>query len=163
VCPLLTKDGPVDEKKFPVASVLDTLQKRRPELQYRTIDATDSRFIHTVSTADRNLFFSMLFDGRMLTSGSFDTVWQALACDYLLVCNLRHGMAVTTFNRVTKKTVLIEAELWDCRSFEVVWRTTVDGSCTNKTLSDGRLIAAGFGEIAAALPALLPSYDNSSW
>lgn len=163
VCPLLAKEGPVDEQRFSLANLLDTLHRRRPEIRCKPLKNGSSGFFAAVSAEDRKTFFTMLFEGNMLSAGTFDTVWQATKCDYLLVCSIRHGMSVTTFNRVTKKMVLLEAELWDSRSFEVVWRTTVEGSCTRCTVPDSRLITSGIGEIVSALPVLLPSYDNSAW
>lgn len=163
VSSLLTKEGPVDSGRFPLPVLIDTIRHRRSDLNFSALDGTHKAFYSVISEPDRAGFFSMLFNGKMLTSARFDTVWQAVASDYLMVFNLRQGMSINTFDRVSQKTMRIEAELWDCSSYEVVWRAEVDGSSYRKDLSDRTFLCAGIGDVVSTLPAVLPSYEKSAW
>jgi hypothetical protein len=163
VCPLLTEEGPISEKKIPYSLLSDTLRIHRPELKFNLIQSNRYASFHKVAPQDILDFYAMLYHGRMVQLQTVDTVWKAIGFDYLLVFYVRYGMSVHTFNRAARKQVRLEAELWDCNELEAVWRVTADGTCLSNNVSDIQFLTYGIGTIVSALPALTPSYDKGTW
>lgn len=163
ICPILTRDGPIEDKHFPVTLLVNTLRQRRSDIKFSDSDVKRVLLQTGISQEDRDTFFLLLFNGKMIHLQKCDSIWNEIPGDYLLVYNIRNGMSVTTFKKMSQKTVTIEAELWDCSNYEVVWRAIAGGNSTRRDFTDVQLIAAGIGEVISVLPHTIPSYDNSKW
>lgn len=163
ICMLLSDTGIPPPKTISSAAIVKKIRENRSDLVYSGPDSVFERLKNQSGEAAVAQFRSELFNGDMGILLTSDSLWHAVGNDYLLVIRLRRGMYIRTFNQMIRKRFIVEAELWDCREIETVWRVVVDGSCSRPGYSDRKILLEALGSIAAALPASLPAYDTKSW
>ncbi len=163
ICMLLSDTGVPPPKTVTSAVILKKIRNTRSDLVYSEPDSVFDRLLKRSDKAAVERFRSQLFKGDLVALQAGDSLWQEVGNDYLLVIRLRRGMHIRTFNQIMRKRFIVEAELWDCREVETVWRVIVDGSCSRPGYSDSKILIEALGSIAAALPASLPAYDTKSW
>lgn len=163
VFPFLDRGGALNGKHFTFAHISDTLEERRKDLKFKGICWNAKECLSQVASEDLDSLFQILYESKLLKVNQFDTIWQTFEGRYLLVFYLRKAMSIYTFNKIVRKRVLVEAELWDCREVEVVWRASVDGTCTKKQVTDAEFLASGAGTIIGLLPKVLPEYEEGRW
>lgn len=162
-CMLLTDTGVVTAEVLPSKEIVKKIRSTRPDLNFKESDSVYHRLGHSLVRTDLQRFRSLLYKGDLVALQALDTVWRAVGYDYLFVLRLRRGMHIKTFNQMMRKRFLIEAELWDCREIETVWRVIIDGKCSRPGITDRRFLLESLESVISALPAALPAYDSKSW
>lgn len=163
ICPLLV--SPEINRVFavPDSRVMDSLQKYSPGINFDVLDREQHKsFYKLVSQDTLDLFFRLLSEGNIVQLQNMETIWKLISTDFLLVFTLRYAATMATFNKVKKKKIRIEAELWNCSEYEVVWRRMITGT-TYDSDPDIGLVLGALGKIAALLPVPAQAYDNSKW
>ncbi len=163
LCPLLTKDGPITGDSGLSAVVAETVVKMRPDLVVINADSVHAVLSGRLPPDLLQRYYNLLFTGEILLLQTLDSLWNALNSDYLLLIRMRHGMYVRTFGNKTLKRIGLEAELWDRRAMETVWRINITGTCTSGKVSDGEFLVKAIEKISEALPLSAPAYESGSW
>ena len=140
-----------------------TARKNRPDLLFTEPDSVRAHMVKEVPEDSVEDFYHLLFKGDVPALQVHDSLWRSVGNDFLLAARLSHGMNIRTFNQMARKRILVEAELWDCREYEVVWRVSVNGQCSRAGYSDRQLLLDALSTVVAALPSAIPSYDSKSW
>lgn len=162
ICPLLTAAGPVLGEKIAYSEIIERIKEERTDLKWIDADSVHVMFTRKMTGDERETFYALLYNARIVALQTADTLWRKVTPDFLIVFRLRHGMDIRTFNQLTRKKVIIEVELWEPASRETVWRTTIHGSCNNRGVSEREFLEAALQRGAVALPGVLPSYNEPS-
>lgn len=163
ICPFLTRQGAVMRDVQTSREMVKLIKKERPDIAVVATDQVEQMFHEKLDSAALDRFYKLLYQGDVMALQVLDTVWNALTVDYLMVIRMRSGMNIRTFNRVARKRLALEAELWDRTAMETVWRVSVNGFCGRVGISDRRFIDEAIKEIYAELPATMPAYDTKTW
>lgn len=163
ICPFLTRQGAVMRDMRASREIVKLIAKERPDVAVVPSDQVEQMLCEKLDSVALHRFYQLLYQGDVTALQVLDTVWNALTVDYLMVIRMRNGMNIRTFNRVARKRLALEAELWDRTAMEAVWRVSVNGFCGRAGISDRRFIDEAIKKIYAELPATLPSYDTKTW
>ena len=163
LCMLLSDPRGGDTAMLSSGKITKKIRSARPDLHFMEPDSVYRRLTYALAPADMRHFRSLLFRGDLVALQALDTVWRAVGYDYLLAFRLRRGMYIKTFNQMMRKRFLIEAELWDCREMETVWRVIIDGKCSRPGYTDRQFLLESLESVTLALPAALPAYDSKTW
>ena len=163
LCVLLTDTGVVTAEVLPSKTIVKKIRSTRPDLNFKEPDSVYRRLGHFLAPTDLQRFRSLLYNGDLVALQALDTVWGVVGYDFLLALRLRRGMHIKTFNKMMRKRFLVEAELWDCKEIETVWRVIIDGKCSRPGFTDRKLLLESLASVASALPSALPAYDSKSW
>ena len=163
ICMFLSDADVVHADMLPSGQIAKRIRSTRPDLDFIEPDSVHRRLKHFLAPTDLRHLRSLLYKGDVVALQALDTVWRAVGYDYLLAFRLRRGMHIRTFNQMMRKRFLIEAELWDCREIETVWRVIIDGKCSRPGYSDRRFLLESLESATSALPSALPAYDSKSW
>ncbi len=141
-------------------SHFEELKKVRSDLQFISADEIERHFLNKWSMDSLQQFFTLLFKGQIATLQTRDSLWSGIKSDYYLVMRLRDASTVKTFNNAVRKRVSVEAELWDCKDQEVLWRIIVRGICVRGKIPDRQFLLEAVKNVFEKLPKPLPSYGN---
>jgi hypothetical protein len=160
ICPLL-RDTAYDTLQFLRSqNQFEELKKNRSDLQLISADEIEKNFLNKWGMDSLQEFFNLLFRGKIASLQTRDSLWSGVKSDYYLVMRLKDASTVKTFNNAVRKRVSLEAELWDCKDQEVLWRTEVKGICISGKIPDSRFLMEAVKNVCEKLPAPLPSYGN---
>lgn len=163
ICPLL-KDSSFNTVHFLRSdSSFEVLRAVRKDLQFISIRKVEESFLNKLHNDSLLLFYKLLFYGDIAKLQTHDSLWNAINSDYYMVMRMVNASSVKTFNNSVRKRMQIEAELWDCRNQEVVYRTSIKGICLSGAISDGQFVMEALKKALLELPELLPSYGKESW
>lgn len=160
ICPLL-RDTVYDTLQFLRSqNHLEELRKVRSDLQFISVDEIEKHFLNKWSMDSLQAFFTLLYRGKVASVQTRDSLWNGIKSDYYLVMRLKNASTVKTVNNAVRKRVSIEAELWDCKYQEVLWRTEVRGVCDRGKIPDSQFLLEAAKKACEKLPSLLPSYGD---
>ncbi len=114
-------------------------------------------------TASCEIFYAALFKNKILEIATCDTIWQNMPTRYMIVLRVHNGVRISSFDGVTKKRGVIEGELWDAQTGEVIWRAQAAGTEMDKTVTDRQFLANGIREVFTLLPEFIPIQDEVDW
>jgi hypothetical protein len=159
ICPILRDTGYYTSQFLRLEGYLEELKKMRSDLQFIPADEIERHFLNKWGMDSLKEFFNLLFKGEIASLQTRDSLWSGIKSEYYLVMRLRNASTVRTFNNVTRKRVSVEAELWNCKDQEVLWRTMVRGICNNN-VPDSKFLLEAVKHACEKLPSLLPSYGH---
>lgn len=163
ICPLL-RDTLKDTIRFLFSEDhFEELKKNRTDLHFISAGEMEKKFLNRWEMDSLQLFFRLLFRGEIAALQTRDSIWSGLTSDYYMVIRMANASSVKTFNNTIRKRLHLEAELWDCKDHEVLWRTSVKGVCVDSKNPEGRFVMDAVKKAYSELPALLPSYGNQAW
>jgi hypothetical protein len=147
--------------------LLDTTASRigliRSDLSLRDIREFESPFVREYGPEALNSFYGLLRDGDVIAAQGADSVWKSIPGRYALSVRLLSGARIRTFGRQQYRSIVLEAELWDIRRAEVVWRGRVNGRDSGRRASDSDFLTACILELYADLPAYHSIPHSESW
>jgi hypothetical protein len=161
--PLLTKNGINLIDSIGCEKIVQELRNMRSDLLLIASNRIMEQLKAKISKQTCDSLFLNMYSENTMRIQLYDSLWQSLTCDYLLVIRLHDGMNIRTFNNVLKKRVFIETELWNCKRQEPVWRTNVYGITLEKKTNDLQVICETIKKACNNLPVTLPSYGNEKW
>lgn len=161
--PLLTDHGLDTSGILNSTHQFQTITRERPDLQFVPLSKFETTFKKKISSNDLNLLYHQLFKAEMISLQTSDSVWKAVPGDYLMVLRATKALKLKTFDKMIKKELNIEGELWDCTRMEVAWRVKVQGSGLNEKVSDSQFLIEAIKKIYKALPSPRPFYEKGSW
>lgn len=160
ICPLLRDTGYDTMQFLRSKSHFEELRKVRSDLHFISADEIESHFLDKWSTDSLHQFFTLLFRGEVASLQTRDSLWSGIKSDYYLVMRLRDASTVKKLNNEIRKRVNMEAELWDCKDQEVLWRTAVRGICIKDKIPDRQFLLETVKNACLNLPVPIPSYGN---
>ena len=160
ICPLLRDTGYDTLQFLRSKSHFEELRKVRSDLHFISADEIESHFLDKWSTDSLHQFFTLLFRGEVASLQTRDSLWSGIKSDYYLVMRLRDASTVKKLNNEIRKRVNMEAELWDCKDQEVLWRTAVRGICIKDKIPDRQFLLETVKNACLNLPVPIPSYGN---
>lgn len=152
VMPVLTADGPDTASVFSfdsLAGLLDSEAGRFTVLSGEEVVDGFSRGSGDIASAD---LYRWLHAGAVDSLRKRRELWRAVPAGYMLVVKVRTGARITTFARDEKLRLGLEAELWDTRQRDIVWRATTAGIADGPSHDEGAFIRAGLKEVFVCLP-----------
>lgn len=108
-------------------------------------------------------FYAAIGTNDMLALHALDTVWKSLPGEYLLAVRVASGVRINSFDNVVKRKAQLEAELWDIRTIEVVWRAKASGFEMNVSVTDAQFVIDGIKKIGTLLPDFIPVREEENW
>lgn len=163
ICPLLRDTGYDTVQLLNSDTSFEELKKVRTDLHFASVSEMEKHFLKKWDQDSLQLFYNLLFRGEIAVLQTRDSIWNAIKSDYYLVMRMANASTVKTFNNTVSKRLHLEAELWDCRDQEVLWRTRVKGICVNSKTPDRQFLLEAIKSACSQLPATLPSYGNQPW
>jgi len=158
---LLLKDTAYDTVQFLRSkNHFEELRKVRSDLQFISADEIESHFLNKWNMDSLHQFYTLLFRGEIASLQTRDSLWKGIKSDYYLVMRLRNASTVITLNNNVRKRVSVEAELWDCKEQEVLWRIAVRGICIRGKIPDSQFLLEAVKNACKKLPAPIPSYSK---
>lgn len=163
VGPVLTKQGIdlLDSSNYD--KICKLLISKRPDLMLIPFNQIQKKLFLDIGKQQSDSLFIRLYNNSTLKLQLYDSLWMFLPCDFFMIIRIRDAMSIKTFNNVHKKKLRLEAELWNCRKQETVWRIEVAGIADGKRYTDKDLLSEGMEKIYSELPVSAPSYENSNW
>jgi len=147
--------------------LLDTTASRigliRSDLSLRDIRDFESPFVRQYGPEALKSFYGLLRDGNVIAVQGADSVWGSIPGKYALSARLLSGARIRTFGDRQYRSIILEAELWDIRRAEVVWRGRVSGRDSGRRSSDSDFLAACILELYADLPSYHSIPHSESW
>ncbi len=147
--------------------LLDTMAARigiiRSDLSLRDIREFESPFVREYGPEALRSFYSHLRDGDVIAAQGADSVWESIPGRYALSVRLLSGARIQTFGDRQYRDIVLEAELWDVKRAEVVWRGRVNGRDSGKRATDSDFLTACILELYADLPAYHSMPHSDSW
>lgn len=162
LCPVLFEDGP-DTTLLSEKKLSETLKKIRPDLKINSVKKMENAFTGDSGSQLLANFYEKLYKSDMVSLQTSESVWSKAQSDYLLVIRVKGGYSLKTFKKRTLKKIDLETELWNCRNMEVVWRGSVESSCTKGEISDSHAFSETVKRAFNELPSAVPSYDDNEW
>ncbi|MCX7725256.1 MAG: hypothetical protein N2053_00255 [Chitinispirillaceae bacterium] len=163
ICPFLTDDGWLDEKKFSYVKLTKKMYRQRPDLEFQSPESVHYLISKNFSPNEVNVIYKNLFNGSILFLQNYDTLWNNINYDYLLLIKIKSGSYIKTFDNLTKKKIKLEVELWNTKEKECVWRREIKGECWDKRIDEKEFIEEAVIRIVSLLPSALPAYDSKEW
>ena len=108
-------------------------------------------------------FYVRLFENDVLAIATSDSAWKYMPSRFVILVRVDKGVRISSFDGVTKKKAVLEGEIWDSKSSEVVWRARTSGFDMDKKTDDAQFIANGIKEIFKLLPEFIPLKEVENW
>ena len=108
-------------------------------------------------------FYKHLLNGEILSLAKDDSAWSVMPCRYVFLLRITKGMRIQSFEGVTKRKAVLEGEMWDSRTAEIVWRGQVTGSSVNVKISDSDFIIEGIIRLFRQLPEFYQVRNEENW
>ena len=163
ILPLLGKTG-FDTTQFLSPQHQGTwLTRRRSDLEPVYREKYEAAYKAAYDSLSLAKFYRALYKGNMIAVHNADSIWKTMPAAYLLAMYLRSGMEVRNLYGHSRRTVSLEAELWEIDSTEVVWRLSAIESTTDATMSDAAFIWNAITHIYAQFPEYRPSINETKW
>lgn len=164
ICPLLGKDLHDSVRFLSSDSQFLVLKNTRPDLYLISVKETEKQFLNILSHDSLMYFYNKLQQSGIISLQTDNVLWDAIKTDYYLVIRMINASSITTFNKNVRKRLNLEAELWNCKEREVVWRTGMRGIGLSKDISDKYFIMEAIKKLLLEIPVLLPSNNGGdSW
>lgn len=161
--PLLASGGIITGPKFPSADIAGVFRKVRPDLNFLDADTVRDLIAKALAPSFLDSMQTLLYKGEIAALQTEEQFWRSVQAEYLFVFRLRHGIDIRTFNQLSRKRIIVEAELWDCAAMETAMRMQLTGTCNRAGYSDREFLLEAFKTFGAALPEWAPAYDTKSW
>lgn len=163
VGPVLTRQGidVLDSSNYDKISKL--IISKRPDLMLIPFNQIQKHLYLDIGKEQSDSLFIRLYNDNTLKLQLYNSLWKFLPCDFFMIIRIRDAMSIKTFNNMHKKRLRLEAELWNCKSQETVWRIEVAGIYDGKRYTDKEILSEGIEKIYAELPITAPSYENCNW
>lgn len=159
ILPFLTRSG------FDTAGVLSpallhkNLAKKRRDLRLSVDRSFESDYYAKHDTASLDSFYANLFRGELVALQTADSVWKTMKTPYILAIRLKNGATIIDFGHRSHRLLLLEAELWDVKTAEVVLRIGVTGRSADKKQNNGEFIRRALLSIFDSVP-VAPYAEN---
>jgi hypothetical protein len=163
ICPVLLKSGPVPDEALHLSDVVHEVRKDRKDLTIMTSDTLSTVLAERLTKTDLERYYHKLFTGEISFMQSADTFWHAVPSEYLLVPKVVHGMDISTFQKRVRKKFRLEAELWERKGMEVVWRLTVNCSSDDPIITHQKLLQNSLVKVLREFPVVIPNYEPGKW
>jgi hypothetical protein len=161
--PVLTKQGVDIVDSLNSDEIFKNIRSLRSDLKLIPFNQIKTLLITNSGKNWCDSLFLLLYNEKTLKLQLNDLFWQILPCDFLMIVRVKDAMSIKTFDSLFKKRIRLEAELWNCKEQEVVWRIEVHSIANGKRVSDRQIINESIFKIYEELPKTIPSYENSKW
>jgi hypothetical protein len=161
--PVLTKQGVDIVDSLNSDEIFKNIRSLRSDLKLMPFNQIKTLLITKSGKNWCDSLFLLLYNEKTLRLQSKDLFWQILPCDFLMIVRVKDAMSIKTFDCVYKRRIHLEAELWNCKEQEVVWRIEVHSIANGKRVSDRQIINESVFKIYEELPKTIPSYENGKW
>jgi len=135
----------------------------RRDLNLISLMQVKEKLIHKIGRIRCDSLFSILSKDSIIQMQLMDSLWQLIDCDFLMVMRIKDAMSIKTFDKVEKKRIRIEAELWKCKDQEIIWRKEIYGIADGKRATDRDVINMTIRKAYQELPQTVPSYESGRW
>lgn len=163
ICPILTESGWLEEKTFSYVNITKGIRKLHPTLKFKSPESVQMSIERCFSSGEVSNIYKNLFNGSVLFLQNYDTLWNNINYDYLMLIRIKSGTYIKTFDNLTRKKIKLEIELWQTKGKECVWRREIKGECSSKNTGEKELIEEAVLKIVSLLPSVLPGYDSKEW
>lgn len=163
VGPILKKSGHDTVQFLSSDSQYQTLRKFRKDLKLVSTRQIEENFLKKWDRDSLNFLYNKLFENEVVVLQNRDSLWDAVTCNFFMVIRMRSGSSVKTFENKISKRLHFEAELWDCRNRETVWRTSILGINHSKKIPDSQFMMEAVRKAYGELPIPLPSNNEEHW
>ncbi len=108
-------------------------------------------------------FYMALIKNDILALNALDTVWNGIPGRYLLTIRVTTGVRINSFDDIVKRKADLEAELWDSKKIEIIWRGQSSGYEMDPEVSDAAFIMKGIQTLFMLLPEFIPVREEDNW
>lgn len=127
-------------------------------------ETLDSAALGTFSKMEMEGFYRVLAGNDILALQTRNNrFWELMPASYLLIIRIVRGLHIKTYQRQQKKKAVLEAELWNTRTREVVWRCETQGADIHADRSEELFIQAGILSIVRLLQDNSPVSEQKNW
>ena len=163
VPPALAASGPAASGPFSPERLAALLREARSDLRLSFGDAFEKRYCSSHDELSLSRFYASFFKGDVIAVQTSDSVWKAMEADYLLAVCVKFAAAIRSFDGNTRRRMRLEAELWDARAGEAVWRAEVDALDDVMKTPEDRFVTAALRKAFSLIPGGGPASDESDW
>ena len=159
ILPLLTPNGFDTSSALSPEEMQRWLKKNRRDLHFSIDRGFETAYVDNHDSASLAGFYNNLFKGEMVPVQTSDSVWSAIKLPFVLAVRLKGGATIKDFEHTAHRVLLLEAELWDVKNAEPVWRVGLTGRSNNRREGDVEFVVKAVREIFKALP--VAPYDEN--
>jgi hypothetical protein len=161
--PVITRQGADIVDSLNSDEIYKYINSIRPDLRLMPFNQIKAQLITMSGKSWCDSLFLLLYNEKTLKLQLIDSLWQFIPCDFFMVVRVKDAMSIKTFDNIYKKRVRLEAELWNSKNQEAVWRIEVHSIANGKNVSDRQIIKESIAKIYEELPRTTPAYESSKW
>ena len=161
--PVLSKQGIdiLDSSNYTILSKI--INSKRPDLVLIPFDQIKKQLVLKISNVQCDSLFLKLYYESTVKLQLYDTLWKYMPCDLFMIIRIHDAMSIKTFDNVHKKRIRLEAELWNCKDQETIWRIEEYAISDGKKSTDKEIMFQSIEKIYEQLPLTVPAYENGKW
>ena len=161
--PVLTYQGVDIIDSLNSDEIYKNIKSIRPDLRLISFNQIKRQLITKSGKYWCDTLFLQLYNEKTLKLQLLDSLWQLMPYDFFMIIRVKDAMSIKTFDNIHKKRIRLEAELWNRKDQEAVWRIEVHSVANGKIVSDKQIINKSVLKIYEELPKTAPSYESGKW